>query len=442
MVCGHSADTEPMAEPERLTETAVKELGKPPSGNRITYDPELKGFGVRVTSAGAKAFVLNYRAGGRERRYTIGSWPDWKVAAARDEAKRLKKLIDVGEDPMAERHEQRAAPTINELADRFEAEHLSKRRFSTARDYRSMLKLYIRPRLGRMKVADVRHADVERLHAFVARAAPVRANRVVALLSKMLNLSIKWEMRSDNPVEGLERTPEERRERYLSPEEIERLAEALAAYPERASVSAIRLILLTGARRGETLAAKWSEISLEPGAEAWSKPSAHTKTKRNHKVPLSEAAVALLTEMKAAAETGAVYLFPSDRPAKDEKGHEAPQPISNIKRAWAAVCQKAGLGERVAKLDTGGRPLKDRKGNPVTAWKADARVHDLRHTYASILASSGHSLPIIGALLGHTQAATTNRYAHIMDNPLRAATERVGKAVMAGTTKQKPGTPE
>jgi integrase len=261
---------------------------------------------VRVTSAGAKAFILNYRAGGRERRYTIGSYPDWKVSAARDEAKRLKKLIDVGHDPMAERHEQRAAPTIDDLADRFEGEHLSKRRFSTARDYRSMLKLYIRPHLGRMKVHDVRHADVERLHAAVAKTAPIRANRVVALLSKMLNLSIKWEIRTDNPVYGLERTPEERRERYLSPDEIERLAAALDAYPERTAVNAIRLILLTGARRGEALAAKWSEISLQPGAEAWSKPSAHTKTKRNHKVPLSAAAVALLTEMKSSAERTAI----------------------------------------------------------------------------------------------------------------------------------------
>ncbi|MEJ1979329.1 MAG: Arm DNA-binding domain-containing protein [Acetobacteraceae bacterium] len=131
-----------------LDDKAVRNLPAPEEGNRITYDAEVKGFGVRTTKAGAKAFILNYRTGGRERRYTIGSFPDWTVKAARDEAKALKRRVDRGEDPMGERHEERAAPTVNMLADRFEAEHLSKRRASTVTDYKSILRLYIRPSSG------------------------------------------------------------------------------------------------------------------------------------------------------------------------------------------------------------------------------------------------------------------------------------------------------
>ena len=123
---------------ERLIDTVVRTLPSPATGNRITYDDAVKGFGVRTTAAGAKSFVLNYRAGGRERRYTIGSVPDWTVRAAREKAKELKRRIDNGEDPMAERHAERTAPTMGDLADRFEAEHLTKRRASTARDYVSI----------------------------------------------------------------------------------------------------------------------------------------------------------------------------------------------------------------------------------------------------------------------------------------------------------------
>ena len=404
---------------ERLTDKLVKDLQPPANGNRITYDSDVKGFGVRITSAGARAFVLNYRAAGRERRLTIGSLPDWSVSAARDRAKQLKRDVDNGGDPMGDRHEERAAPTVNALADRFVSEHLAKRRDSTVVDYKSILRLYVRPQLGAMRVADVRHSDVEKMHRSIARAAPYRANRTVAVLSKMFTLAVKWEMRKDNPARGIERAAEERRERFLSPAEIGRLADALTAHTERTSVNAVRLLMLTGARRGETLAAKWTEFDLEAGV--WVKPSAHTKTKKAHRVPLSAPALALLTGMQAKATDGAIYVFPG-KPG---------EPLTEIKRVWASVCRTAGLAVEVPKLTDAGKPIKDADGSPVLVWQTTVRVHDLRHTYASILASSGLSLPIIGALLGHTQAATTHRYAHLMDDPLRAATERVG-AVISG----------
>jgi integrase len=416
---------------EELSDSVVKKLPPPTSGNVIIYDKDVKGFGVRVTKAGAKAFILNYRAAGRERRITIGSYPDWKVKAARDQAKALKRDIDLGADPMGDRHKQRTAATVNELADRFETEHLAKRRAATVRDYGSILRLHIRPRLGKMKVAELRHADVEKLHREVAKAAPYRANRSVAVLSKMLALAIKWEMRTDNPARGIEREPENKRERFLTPAEIARLGEALAAHPETTSCNAIRLLLLTGARKGETLSATWSQIDLD--AAVWLKPAASTKTKKDHRVPLSAPAMALLAGMRKDADPRDPYVFPGQA-KRDAEGKRIPQPLTEIKRIWGAVCREAGLSVQVPRLTPAGKPEIDAAGKPVMVWKPTVRIHDLRHSYAAILASSGLSLPIIGALLGHTQAATTNRYAHLLDDPLRAATERVG-AVVTGAGK-------
>jgi integrase len=411
-----------------LNHKFVKDAPAPESGNQITYDKEVKGFGLRITSAGAKAFVLNYRAAGRERRITIGSFPDWSVVAARDYAKGLKRRIDNGEDPMADRHAERLAPTVDDLADRFVKDHLSKRRDSTGRSYLSLLKLYIRPALGKTRVADIRHSDIEKLHRDIAKTAPYQANRAVAVVSKMLSLAVKWEMRTDNPARGIERSPEEKRERFLSPIEIGRLADVLATHKEKVSCNAIRLLLLTGARKGEMLAARWAEFDLAAGV--WVKPSAHTKQKKDHRVPLSAPARVLLAEMRAEADEEvrkggkAEFLFPS----------VGAKPLTEIKRVWLAACIAAGLAEQVEKTDAKGKPLKNAKGEAVMVWQATARIHDLRHSYASILAGSGLSLPIIGALLGHTQAATTQRYAHLMDDPLRAATERVG-AIVSGAGK-------
>jgi integrase len=383
-----------------LTDKIVKALPAPTSGNKLYYDGEVKGFALRVTAAGARAFVLNYRAGGRERRYTIGSFPEWSAAAARKEAGELKKLVDRGQDPMGERHDERAAPTVGELIDRFAADYLPKKRESTRRDYTAILEKIVRPELGRTKLADLHHADVDRLHRKVSQRAPYRANRMAAVLSKAMSYAIKLGWRDDNPVKGLERNQEEHRYRYLTGDELRRLTVALAAHPSQQAANVVRLLLLTGARRGEVLAATWDQFDLATGI--WIKPSSHTKQKREHRVPLSAPARALLSDMRGegerqGSEKGAApspYIFPS-------RGGSGP--LSDIKTSWATLCRAAGI--------------------------ESARLHDLRHTYASVLASAGLSLPIIGALLGHTQAQTTARYAHLFDDPLRAATERVGAIV-------------
>ncbi len=375
----------------RLNETLVKNLSPPAKGNQITYDTELKGFGVRVTAKGAKSFVLNYRVGGQERRITIGGYPEWTVAAARERAKELKRQIDVGADPMAERHEDRGAATMADLCDLYIERHLPKKSPSSQKDDLAIINKIILPRFGKTKAASIRYPDIEALHRELTINAPYRANRTVALLSKIFSLAIKWEELAENPAKGIERNPEHPRARYLDGAELERLFVALADHPSQLAANAIRLLLLTGARRNEVLSATWVQFDLENGN--WAKPAASVKQKRLHRVPLSSHALELLRDMRSQARSEQ-FLFPGSDPTK---------PVADIKKSWAAVCARAGI--------------------------EGVRLHDLRHTYASTLASAGSSLPVIGALLGHTQAQTTHRYAHLFDDPLRAATERVGSLV-------------
>ncbi len=374
---------------ERITDKLMRDIKPPATGNRIIYDTDIKGFGVRVTAAGVKAFILNYYVDGRERRHTIGRPPAWNVVAARKEAADLKRSIDKGNDPLGARQESRAAPTMMDLFKRYADDHLPRKAPRAASDDRSMWEKIILPFFGRQKVAEVSHADCDRLHREISADRPVRANRVIEVLRKAMNLAIRWGWREDNPASGVQRNTEEGRERYLTRDEVGRLLAALAIHRERTSATAIRLMLLTGCRRGEALAAKWAEFDLDAGV--WVKPSAHTKQRKLHRAKLSASTVELLRTWRTAAS--GEFVFPG----------QSGRPLTDVKRTWEAVRQEADL--------------------------EGVRLHDLRHTYASILVSDGQSLATIGAMLGHTQAQTTSRYAHLMDDPQLVAAEAVATFV-------------
>jgi len=357
----------------------------------MVYDTEVKGFGVRVTTAGARTFTVEYRLSGSVRRVTIGSFPDWSASAARERARDVKREADLGRDHNAERKAEREAPTVRDLWERYEAEHLPGKAPRSALDDRLMFRDYILPAFDTKKVFDLTASDIDELHRTASKRGRVRANRVIEVVRKALTLAVRWGWRADNPAVGIRRNPEQPRQRYLSNDELERLDRALNACRSKGSADAIRLSLLTGARRGEVLTAAWDQFDLEAGV--WTKPSAHTKQRRAHRVPLSSVAVNLLRERRAADPDG-TFVFPGATPDR---------PLSDLKTVWNGVCRRAAL--------------------------EDVRIHDLRHTYASVLASEGVSLPVIGALLGHTQAQTTHRYAHLFDDPLRSATERAAAIV-------------
>jgi integrase len=414
---------------QKLSDVIVKALPSPADGNKITYDSEVKGFGCRVTAAGARSFILNYRTRkGRERRYTIGQFPDWKTGAARQEAGDLKKRIDMGHDPMAEVNADRAAKTVGDLCDRFAEEYLpdtrkeakpsrgrngdSKLRPATQRDYAALIRREIRPALKHVALADLTYSDIDALHRKITkRGASYLANRTIAVLSRMLNLAVKWGWRTENPAKGIERNHEDKRHRYLSTAELARLTIALVELEDQQAANIVRLLLLTGARRGEVQAARWDQFDLEAGV--WTKPGSTTKQKTMHRVPLSAPARQLLADLRAKADPGADYVFP---------GRGSDHRIE-IKGAWRELCIAAGIVTTESVLDA--------KGREKVVLEPSARLHDLRHTYASVLASAGLSLPVIGALLGHSQPATTARYSHLMDDPLRAATERAS-AIISG----------
>jgi hypothetical protein len=233
---------------DRLTDRLAKSLAPPAKGKTIHWDDLVKGYGLRITAGGAKSFILNYRnADGSDRQLTIGSFPDWNVSAAREQAKRLKRDIDGGADPVSEQRTARNAETVDDLLKRFEDEYLPRKRASTQATYKNQIKSVIRPKLGRLKVASVTFTDIDRLHCELSKATPYRANRIIALTSRIFSLAIKWKMRSDNPCKDIERNYEEARERYLSMDELVRLSAALDTFHDQQTANIIRLF---ASRRG------------------------------------------------------------------------------------------------------------------------------------------------------------------------------------------------
>jgi integrase len=405
---------------KRIVEKSIKKMAAPEEGNRITWDSEIPGFGVRVTAAGVTSFILDYRISGRQRRYTIGRHSDLTVAAARIEAGELRARIRDGHDPMEERHQGRKEPTLGDLATEYLERHaVPNKRPSSLRVDRQMIDNNIRPGIGKLRLKAVGRRDIEALHLSL-KATPYAANRLLSLLSKMFNLGIQWKWTAENPARGVPRFQEGKRERWLTTKEIQRFREALDSYTDQNAANALRLLMLTGSREGEVLKAEWEQFDFQ--RNVWTKPSHNTKQKRVEHIPLSPPTLKLLKAMMPKDATGP--LFPGKR--TDKNGGTR----VSLRRPWIQACKASGLV--VAEQVKGKRGI-------ITRYRPTVRIHDLRHSYASHLVSNGVSLQIVGKLLGHTQASTTMRYAHLQDETLRAATNQFGD-IYTATKKRKSGT--
>jgi integrase len=442
----------------------------PAPGTKTLWDSEVKGFGVRIfaptarNSRGARSFFLNYWLDGVERRYTIGDRSAWSPEAARAAARDLRRRIDRGEDPAIDKRERRDAPTVNDLIDRYVEDHLPKKSSNANRvaDDKRML-AGIGAELGyARKVADIHFGDIEALHKRVtASGRPVRANRILAIASKMFSLAFKpragetkpWrDAAQGNPCRGVARNPEMAKERFFSTAELAALSDALNASDAPGSAAdCIRLIMLTGCRPGEAMNAQWSEFDDEPGY--WVKPSAHTKQRKTHKAPLNPAALELLAKLRAKRDRN-IAKSKADRPWVFPGQNRPGAPLKQIWSVWYrarelatvslwAVSANEKIAAVVADLPAslgrqptvgGCRAEAALRGVVLPVGLLDARPYDLRHTFASVGAGGGLSLAIIGRLLGHTQARTTQRYAHLADDPLREATAKIG-GVIAGAGK-------
>ncbi len=403
----------------RITKRAVDALACPQGKDRdFLWDDALAGFGVAVFPTGKKAYVAQFRKDGRSRRVTIGDHGRLTPDEARSQAKMILGAVEMGADPVADRKAAREVRTFGEVGKDFIALHVAtKRKSRTGEFYGQLLQSYVLPVFGSKRILDVRRADVAKMHAKF-QGTPYQANRALSLVSAVWN----WAAKRDevavaaNPAAGIERYPEHKRERFLTTDELARLGTTLAegetvglpwlvdeAAPgakhvpienrrtilDPFAVAAIRLLILTGARLREILDAQWSQVDLERGIIFL--PDSKTGQKPLY---LSAAAMAVLAAIPHIE--GNPHIIAG---AKDGA------PRSDLQRPWRAVRRAAGL--------------------------EGLRLHDLRHSFASIGAGASMGLPIIGKLLGHKQAATTARYAHLDADPMRRAVDTIGATITA-----------
>lgn len=381
----------------RITKRAV-DSQKPTNKTYYIWDDQQSGFGVKILSSGRKTYLVQYRIGGRggkTRRVTLGVHGSITSEQARGEAKKVLGQAAIGNDPLAERDALREAQTVAEILKIFMSDHVDAKLAKNSRDsYAAIIRLHLPEKFKSMLIGNVTRQDVARIHHGM-RSGVAMANKTLAVLSKFFNWCEKFGYRNDhtNPCKHIEKYKEIPRTRFLSPQEQTRLWSVLDRVEKERlatlySVNALRVIILTGARLREILHLKWAEIDLDRGVLNLSKSKTGAKT-----IYLNETAVVILRKMPKQFDNPYVFC-----------GLRTGQPIQEIQKAW----------QRIRKL----------------ADIEDVRIHDLRHTFASVAVMNGMSLPMIGALLGHSQPRTTARYAHLAADPLREAAELVGQKLL------------
>ena len=361
----------------------------------VVWDSELRGFGLRIrVGSGRRYYVVKYRIGSRQRWETLGQHGALTAEQARRLASKVLGQVREGIDPAAVRRARRDGARLAQLAERYLRDHaeLKKRPSSVVSD-RQLLRLRILPRLGGVPVAEISRTDIERFHRELGRSHPTQANRALSLVSKMLNLAELWGLRTDgsNPCRHVERFREVKRERFLSPAEISRLGAALAHLEREQGITAavaaaVRILLLTGARRGEILQLRWEYVDLTHACLRLPDSKSGAKT-----IALSAAALDVLASLERRSD----WMFPTQR---------GDLPV-DLSRPWDRIRARAKLPK--------------------------LRLHDLRHSHASVLATDGVPLLVIGRILGHKVPATTARYAHLADDPVRKAVEAAGDRIAA-----------
>ena len=374
----------------KITKRSVEAL-KTTSKDYFAFDTDLPGFGVRVMPSGKRFFLVQYRRHGRTRRVTIGQFGIVTAELARREATiKLGSVRGANGDPAALRDAERQSATMKELGERFLTQYVPTRcKPSTQAEYRRSVELFLDPLFAKQRVRSVTTADVAEMHGSLSHI-PYQANRTLGVLSKMMNLAETWGIRDKhtNPCERIERYPERKRERFLSPKELQRLGQALTAAEvceteSKYAVAAFRILLLTGCRLSEIQMLEWRHVDLNGKELRLSDSKTGAKT-----VHLGEAAVALLGALPRV--TGNPYVIVG----KKEKTH-----LTDLQHPWRRIREAAEL--------------------------SDVRIHDLRHTFAWGGLLVGEGLAMIGKLLGHTQVQTTARYAHLAADPIKQAATKI-----------------
>ncbi len=413
----------------KLTKATITKLE--PRGTRyVAWDESLKGFGLVVQPTGAMSYIVNYRPAGVGRtgalkRLTIGSTRTLTADEARRRARELLAQVRLGSDPVRDRAAARADGTLQTLAGEFLEQHMrARRKPRSAREYEILFSKHILPSLGRHSLKEIKRADLAMLHHKISKDTPTAANRALAAFSSMWTWAARQDLvlAHENPTQAVERNPERSRQRFLSDEELTQLGATLeqaegaglpyqvdedgprakhAAKPKNRLVpmdprvcDIIRLLLLTGCRMREILKLRWSEADPQRGLLQLGDSKTGARA-----VIVSEAAMSII--MRQPRQVGSAYAFP----APNTRAGETPKPRADIKKPWDRISKHAGL--------------------------EGLRVHDLRHSAASLAAGAGYSLLTIGDVLGHKQAATTARYSHLSADATRRAVEGIAKAAAA-----------